>query len=159
MRDGHVARAYRAQWVSVRLRRVAPGHGACQTDRPMGLVSKHSPLSVDDTVARISDIATDKGAKVFAVVDHSGEAAAAGLQLRNTKVVIFGSPVAGTPVMQAAPLAALDLPLKILVWDDGGQTTMTYTPPAELAARYGLSDDLAARLAAVNAIAGAVAGQ
>ena len=85
-----------------------------------------------------------KGIKLFAVIDHSGEAQAVGLELRDTKVVIFGSPKAGTPVMQAAPLAALDLPLKVLVWDDGGQTKLTYTPPAALAARYGLSDELAA---------------
>jgi uncharacterized protein (DUF302 family) len=90
--------------------------------------------------------------KLFAVIDHGGEAEAAGLELRDTKVVIFGSPLAGTPVMQAEPLAALDLPLKVLVWDDGGETKVTYAPPAELAARYGLSDELAARLAAIDAV-------
>jgi uncharacterized protein (DUF302 family) len=121
-------------------------------------VSKPSSLSVDETVARISEIAASKGAKVFAVIDHSGEAEAIGLELRNTKVVIFGSPVAGTPVMQAVPLAALDLPLRVLVWDDNGQTTMTYTSPEDLAARYGLADELTARLAAVNAVTDAVAG-
>lgn len=125
----------------------------------MDLVTKLSPLSVDDTVTRITETASAKGAKVFAVIDHSGEARAVGLELRETKVVIFGSPQAGTPVMQAAPLAALDLPLKILVWADGEQTKLTYAPPAELAARYGLTDDLAARLAAVDAITDAVTGQ
>jgi uncharacterized protein (DUF302 family) len=124
----------------------------------MELVTKLSPLSVDDTVTRITEIVAAKGAKLFAVVDHSGEAAAVGLEVRPTKVVIFGSPQAGTPVMQTAPLAALDLPLKILVWADGGQTKLTYAPPAELAARYGLSDELAGRLAAVDAIADAVSG-
>ena len=64
--------------------------------------------------------------KLFAVIDHSGEARASGLQLRDTKLVIFGSPQAGTPVMQAAPLAALDLPLKVLVWADGEQTKVSY---------------------------------
>jgi uncharacterized protein (DUF302 family) len=118
----------------------------------MELVSKLSPLSVDDTVTRITEIATANGAKVFAVIDHSGEAAAVGLELRDTKVVIFGSPQAGTPVMEAAPLAALDLPLKILVWADGDQTTVTYVPPDELAARYDLDAELAGRLAAVDAI-------
>jgi uncharacterized protein (DUF302 family) len=82
------------------------------------LVTKLSPWSVADTLARLSAILADKGIKLFATIDHSGEAQAAGLELRETKVVIFGSPLAGTPVMQAAPLAALDLPLKVLVWAD-----------------------------------------
>ena len=83
------------------------------------VVTKPSPWSVDDSVSRLSAIVAERGMKLFAVIDHSGEAKAAGLQLRDTKVVIFGSPQAGTPVMQAAPLAALDLPLKVLVWADG----------------------------------------
>jgi uncharacterized protein (DUF302 family) len=78
------------------------------------------------------------------------------LVLRDTKVMIFGSPSAGTPVMQAAPLAALDLPLKVLVWADGPQTKLSYTPPAVLAKRYALSDDLTARLAAIDAVTDAV---
>ncbi len=90
------------------------------------------------------------------MIDHSGEAAAHGLELRDTKVVVFGSPVAGTPVMQAAPLAALDLPLKILVWDEDGQTRVSYTAPSELAARYGLSDELAARLAGIDGLTDAL---
>jgi uncharacterized protein (DUF302 family) len=114
------------------------------------LVSKHSALSVPDTAARLTSIIEAKGLKLFAVIDHSGEAAAAGLELRDTKVVIFGSPAAGTPVMDAHPLAALDLPLKVLVWDDGGQTTLTYTAPDELARRYELSDELSARLAGIG---------
>jgi uncharacterized protein (DUF302 family) len=76
--------------------------------------------------------------------------------LRGTKLVIFGSPAAGTPVMEAAPLAALDLPLKVLVWGDGPQTKLTYTAPAALAARYDLSDELAARLAGIDTITDAV---
>jgi uncharacterized protein (DUF302 family) len=125
----------------------------------MELVTKLSRLSVDDTVARITETVVAKGAKVFAVIDHSGEARAVGLELRETKVVIFGSPEAGTPVMQAVPLAALDLPLKVLVWAEGDQTKLSYAPPAELAARYGLGDELAARLAAVDAITDAVVDQ
>ena len=89
---------------------------------------------------------------MFAVIDHSGEAESAGLELRETKVVIFGSPLAGTPVMQAAPLAALDLPLKVLVWADGNQTTINYVAPAELAARYDLGDELAGSLGAIDAV-------
>jgi len=116
------------------------------------VTTKLSPWSVSDTVSRLVEVLESKGVKVFAVIDHSGEAANAGLELRDTKVVIFGSPAAGTPVMQAAPLAALDLPLKVLVWADGDQTRIDYASPAELAARYGFGDDLAARLAAVDAV-------
>jgi uncharacterized protein (DUF302 family) len=120
------------------------------------LVTKLSPLSVEDSVARFSDVLSAKGVRLFAVIDHSGEAKKAGLELRDTKVVIFGAPQAGTPVMQAVPFAALDLPLKVLVWDDEGQTKLTYTAPAALAARYGLSDELAARLAAIDPLTDAV---
>jgi uncharacterized protein (DUF302 family) len=94
--------------------------------------------------------------KLFAVIDHSGEAESVGLDLRDTTLVIFGSPQAGTAVMQAAPLSALDLPLKVLVWLDQQQTKLSYTAPAELAARYDLSDDLASRLAGIDAITDAV---
>jgi uncharacterized protein (DUF302 family) len=120
------------------------------------LVTKVSPLSVAETVARLSALVAGRGMKLFAVIDHSGEARANGLELRDTKVVIFGSPKAGTPVMQAAPLAALDLPLKVLVWADGDQAKVTYTAPAALAARYGLGDELAAPLAGIDALTDAV---
>ena len=116
------------------------------------VVTKLSPWSVADTVARLSAVVTARGMKVFLVVDHSGEAEAEGLELRDTKVVIFGSPQAGTPVMAAAPLAALDLPLKALVWADGHQTKVSYTSPSELAARYDLSAELAGRLAGIDAV-------
>jgi uncharacterized protein (DUF302 family) len=120
------------------------------------IVTKLSPWSVEESVSRLLAIVAAQGLKLFVTVDHSGEAQAAGLQLRDTKLVIFGSPVAGTPVMQEAPLAALDLPLKVLVWADGDQTKLSYTAPAELAARYGLSDELAGRLAGVDAVTTAV---
>ena len=116
------------------------------------LRTKPSPWSVADTVSRLCAVLAARGIKLFAVIDHSGEAKAAGLELRDTKVVIFGNPQAGTPVMEASPLAALDLPLKVLVWADGLQTNLAYTPPSELAARYGLGDELAARLAAIDAV-------
>jgi len=116
------------------------------------IVTKLSPWSVDETVSRLSAVVAARGMKLFAIVDHSGEAEAAGLELRNTKLVIFGSPQAGTPVMQAAPIAALDLPLKVLVWADGHETKLSYTAPEELAARYGLSDVLADRLAGIHAV-------
>ncbi len=121
-----------------------------------GLVTKTSPRSVPDTVSRLSELVAAKGMKLFAVIDHSGEAMAGGLDLRDTKVVVFGSPEAGTPVMAAEPLVALDLPLKVLVWDDGGQTQVTYTSPGGLAARYHLSDELGARLAGIDALTDAL---
>jgi uncharacterized protein (DUF302 family) len=116
------------------------------------LVTKSSPWSVSDTVARLSAVVAARGMKLFAIIDHSGEAAGSGLELRDTKVVIFGSPQAGTPVMLAAPLAALDLPLKVLVWADGHGTKVVYTAPAALAGRYGLADELAAKLAGIDAV-------
>jgi uncharacterized protein (DUF302 family) len=109
-----------------------------------------------DTVARLLAVVAARGMKVFAVIDHSEESRNVGLELRNTKLVIFGSPQAGTAVMVAAPLAALDLPLKVLVWADGPQTKLSYTAPAALASRYGLNDELAARLAGIDALTTAV---
>jgi uncharacterized protein (DUF302 family) len=116
------------------------------------IVTKLSPWSVDETVSRLSAVVAARGMKLFAIVDHSGEAEAVGLELRNTKLVIFGSPQAGTPVMQAAPIAALDLPLKVLVWTDGHETKLSYTTPEELAARYGLSPELADRLFGIHTV-------
>ena len=121
-----------------------------------GVVTKMSPRSVAETVRVLCDTVVARGMTVFAVIDHSGEAREHGLELRDTMVVIFGSPVAGTPVMAAAPLSALDLPLKALVWADEGQTKVTYTDPVALAARYQLSDDLAARLAGIGPLTDAV---
>lgn len=94
--------------------------------------------------------------KVFAVIDHDGEAKSRGLELRETKVVIFGGPEAGTPVMVATPLVALDLPLKVLIWDDNGRTNVSYTAPRALAARYRIGDELAARLAGIDALTDAL---
>ena len=136
----------------------AAATGAAAARRAPGLTTKLTALSVPDAVARLRGLLQAKGVKLFDVIDHSGEAEAAGLTLRDTKVAIFGAPRAGTPVMEAAPEAALDLPLKVLVWRDGDQTKLTYAPPGELAARYGLSDELAARLAAIDVITDALAG-
>jgi uncharacterized protein (DUF302 family) len=124
----------------------------------LAIVTKTSPWSVEETVNRLSAVVAARG-KLFAVIDHSGEAEAVGLELRNTKLVIFGSPQVGTPVMQAAPIAALDLPLKVLVWADGHETRLSYTAPEELAARYGLSPELADRLTGINAVTNAVIGR
>ena len=128
--------------------------GSAQTD--LGVVSKLSPRPVAETVQRLTGILESKGMKVFAVIDQRAEAVAAGLELRETVLVIFGSPAAGTPVMDAVPLSALDLPLKVLIWDDGGQPTVTYTAPDTLAARYGLSPELSARLAGIGPLTDAL---
>ncbi|HEY2654926.1 MAG TPA: DUF302 domain-containing protein [Solirubrobacteraceae bacterium] len=124
--------------------------------QPLRIVTKLSTRSVDDTVARMTEVLAAKGLKLFAVIDHGGEAQAAGLALRDTKVVIFGSPAAGTPVMDANPLAALELPLKVLVFDDRGRTTLVYLAPDELGRRYGLTAEESARLAGIDAITDAV---
>jgi uncharacterized protein (DUF302 family) len=122
-----------------------------------GIVTKACPHPVDETVARLTRIIGDKGLKLFALVDHSGEAAKAGLEMPATKLVIFGSPAAGTPVMVAAPLAAIDLPLKILVWADAaGAVWVSYNAPAHLAGRYHLDDALRARLEPIEAISEAL---
>jgi uncharacterized protein (DUF302 family) len=114
------------------------------------VTTKVSSASVADTVSRLTGLLSAKDLKVFAVIDQSAEASRAGLQLRETVLVLFGNPVAGTPVMAAAPLAALDLPLKVLVWDDDGQTSVSYYGPSALAERYRLSSDLQAKLAAID---------
>jgi uncharacterized protein (DUF302 family) len=117
------------------------------------VTTKVSPRSVATTVERLTEILSSKGIKVFAVIDQSEEARGAGLELRETTLVIFGNPAAGTPVMDAVPLAALDLPLKLLIWADGDHANVSYYPAAALAARYGLSAELAAKLAAIDTIA------
>lgn len=94
----------------------------------------------------------ERGVKVFAVFDHGGEARAAGLELRDTKVVVFGAPAAGTPVMQAVPRVALDLPLKVLVWAGDDGTRVDYVAPGDLAARYDLPAELSERLAAIDGL-------
>jgi len=120
------------------------------------VTTKISPRPVAGTVARLTGLLAGKGMKVFAVIDQSAEASGAGLRLRETTLVIFGNPAAGTPVMDAAPLAALDLPLKVLIWADGGQTKVTYYGPAALAARYQLGADLAGKLAGIDPLTDAL---
>jgi uncharacterized protein (DUF302 family) len=120
------------------------------------ITTKISPRSVTETTARLTGILSAKGLKVFAVIDQSGEASAVGMKLRETTLVLFGNPAAGTPVMVAAPLSALDLPLKVLIWADDGQTKVTYYGPAALAARYDLDADLTAKLAAIDPLTDAL---
>jgi len=120
------------------------------------VATKTSPVPVEDTVARLTAEVVAKGMKVFIIVDHSDEAAAYGLELRDTKVVVFGSPDPGTPVMEAAPLAALELPLEVLIWADDSATRVGYIRPDVLGAPYGLADDLVARLTGIEALTDAL---
>ena len=123
-----------------------------------GVVSRRSPLPVAETVDRLATAIRAAGAKLFVVVDHSGEAQRVGMALRDTKLLVFGNPAGGTPAMVASPLAALDLPLKILVWmDDDGAVWMSYLDAAWLAARHGLVSELAAPLSAVDGLTTQVA--
>ena len=127
-----------------------------ETRDETGIVTKLSPRSVTDTVSLLTEMVGAKGMKLFAVIDQSAEARQAGLRLRETLLVIFGSPVGGTPVMVASPLAALDLPLKVLVWADGTQTKVSYYAPGALAIRHHLSTDLAGNLAGIDALTDAL---
>jgi uncharacterized protein (DUF302 family) len=117
-----------------------------------GITTKVSPRSVPETRTRLTEILAEKGMQVFAVIDQQAAAHHAGLDLRETVLVIFGSPAAGTPVMAAVPLAALDLPLKVLIWSGDQQTRVSYLDPDALAARYDLSPELAVRLVGINAL-------
>jgi len=119
-----------------------------------GIVSCTVRYSVDETVARLEALLQEKGVKLFCVVDHSGEAAAAGLTMPATKLMIFGNPAAGTPVMLASPSAALDLPLKILVAEgDGGKTMLSWNDPAWLSERHNFPAELVTKLQAAGLFA------
>jgi uncharacterized protein (DUF302 family) len=120
------------------------------------LATKTSALTVDATVARLVGLIDAKGMKLFAVIDQAAEAHQAGLSLRPTTLVLFGNPAAGTAVMEAVPEAALDLPLKVLIWADGETTKVTYLSPSALAARHGLSTDVAAHLAGIDPLTDAL---
>jgi uncharacterized protein (DUF302 family) len=120
------------------------------------IVTKLSSRSVSHTVARFTDMVTAKGLTLFGVVDQREAARQVGLELRETTLVLFGSPAAGTPVMEAVPLSALDLPLKVLVWADGPQTKVSYVAPEALATRYNLTPELASRLAAIGPLTDAL---
>jgi uncharacterized protein (DUF302 family) len=120
------------------------------------ITTKVSPRSVSETVARLVEMVKARGMKVFAVIDQTAEARGAGLELRPTTLVIFGNPIAGTRVMEAAPLAALDLPLKVLVWADGQQTMVAYLAPDALGRRYHLGSDLASNLAGIDPLTDAL---
>jgi uncharacterized protein (DUF302 family) len=119
-----------------------------------GIIDTPSNHSVDQTVERLTEILPAKGLTLFALIDHSGEAEKAGMKMRPTKLLIFGNPKAGTPMMLAAPSIAIDLPLKILIWEDGaGRTQVSYNSSAYLQERHGLPPELLANMAAVATLA------
>jgi len=119
-----------------------------------GIVSRPSRHSVTDTVAKVLDLLHSKGITVFAVIDHSGEAEKVGMKMLPTKLVVFGSPKAGTPLMLAAPSVAIDLPLKLLVWEDAdAKTWVSYNDPQYLRERHHFPAELVQNIAAAGALA------
>ena len=109
---------------------------------------------MDETVEKLKGILQAKGITLFALVDHSGEAARAGMKMRPTKLLIFGNPKGGTPVMLAAPSSAIDLPLKILVWEDAqGKGWITYNSPSYLQERHNIPPDLLLNIAVIETLA------
>ncbi len=124
-----------------------------------GIQTRPSRYSVDETVARIEALLEQRGIKLFALIDHSGEALAASLQMRPTKLLIFGSPKAGTPVMLVAPSLALDLPLRILVAEaEDGTVALSWNDPSWLQHRHGFPEELLANLSAAKGLADSAAG-
>jgi uncharacterized protein (DUF302 family) len=119
-----------------------------------GIIDTPSNHSVDQTVEKLKQILQAKGVTLFALVDHSGEAEKVEMKMRPTKLLIFGSPKAGTPLMQAAPSVAIDLPLKLLVWEDEkGKAWISYNSPEYLKERHGLPQDLLQNIAGAGAFA------
>jgi uncharacterized protein (DUF302 family) len=118
-----------------------------------GIVNKLSNHSVDETTERLKTILHAKGVTLFALVDHSGEAKKAGMKMPPTKLLIFGNPKAGTALMLAAPSSAIDLPLKILVWEDANRKVwISYNTPAYLKQRHGLPEQLLSNIAVVETL-------
>jgi uncharacterized protein (DUF302 family)/uncharacterized membrane protein YidH (DUF202 family) len=119
-----------------------------------GIIDKPSNHSVEQTVDRLKNILQSKGVTVFALIDHSGEAEKVGMKMPPTKLLIFGNPKAGTPLMLAAPSSAIDLPLKILIWEDArGETWLSYNSPEYLQKRHGLPQELLQNVAVVETLA------
>lgn len=119
-----------------------------------GIVDTLSNHSVDETVERLKGILQAKGVTLFALIDHAGEAEKIRMKMRPTKLLIFGNPKGGTPLMLAAPSSAIDLPLKILVWEDANQKVwISYNSLAYLKERHGLPEELMANIAVVEKLA------
>ncbi|MEG9431708.1 DUF302 domain-containing protein [Terriglobus sp. ADX1] len=122
-----------------------------QQEATSGLVIRRSSHSVDEVVESLQAMLAAKGIHLFALVDHSGEAAKVGLSMRPTKLFIFGDPKAGTPLMLASITSAIDLPLKILVWEDEqGATQLAYNDPAYLGARHHIPETLLVNIASIE---------
>jgi uncharacterized protein (DUF302 family) len=118
-----------------------------------GMIDVSSRYSVPETLARLQAILKEKGITVFALIDHSGEAAKVGLELRPTQLLIFGSPKGGTPLMVAAQRTAIDLPLKALAWqDEQGKVWLSYNSPEYLQERHGFPPDLIKNIAVIGAL-------
>jgi uncharacterized protein (DUF302 family) len=118
-----------------------------------GIVDTPSNYSVDETVEKLKGILRDKGISLFALVDHSGEAEKVGMKMRPTKLLIFGNPKGGTPVMLAAPSIAIDLPLKVLVWEDAqGKVWASYNSPEYLKQRHAVPDELVKNIGVVGTL-------
>jgi uncharacterized protein (DUF302 family) len=119
-----------------------------------GIVNQSSNHSVDQTVERLQEILRSKGIALFALIDHSGEAEKVGIKMHPTKLLVFGSPKSGTPLMLAAPSIALDLPLKILIWeDDQGKVWLSHNSPEYLIKRHNLPRDLLKNIAVAETLA------
>src|SRR3982075_652192 len=118
-----------------------------------GIIDVPSPYSVPDTLARLESILKERGLTIFARVDHSGEAEKAGLKMRPTQLLIFGSPKGGTPLMVAAPRLAIDLPLKALAWqDEQSKVWLSYNSPEYLQQRHGFPVDLLKNIAGIGGL-------
>src|SRR6476659_176946 len=127
-------------------------------DAKDGLIHTASSFPVEETMRRLEEILQNKNMTIFARVDHSGEAAKVGMEMRPTKLLIFGNPRGGTPLMLAAPSIAIDLPLKILVWEDAqGKVLVTYNSPAYLQKRHHVPVELLQNIVVVEALAKAAA--
>ena len=125
-----------------------------------GIITKHSNKSVAQTVDQLRRLMADRGFTVFNVIDHSGVAERVGVQMPESKLVMFGKPTVGAALMLAAPLAALDLPLKVLVWEDGnGAVSVSYNSPGFLAERHHIDGALRAPFDAVESIVEAILGE
>ena len=128
------------------------------TGTAKGMEQVESRHSVDETVERLRSVLEARGVTLFAVVDHSGEAAKVGMAMPPTKLLIFGNPAAGTPVMVAAPSVAIDLPLKLLVWEDGDRKVwIGWNTPEYLRERHGVPQELMKNLGAASVLAGKAA--
>ena len=118
-----------------------------------GIITKSANCTVEEAVSKIKSLLVIRGITLFAVIDHSGEAEAAGMTMPDTKLVIFGNPKGGTPLMLASPSIAIDLPLKLLVAQDAkGRCSISYNSPQYLKERHGISDDLIQNITIIEAL-------